>query len=41
MSEIRVFDKPESRSLWPVAAAILLLVFAPAAVAFVLNALHS
>ena len=39
MSEMP-FDKPAPKSLWPVAAVILALVFAPAALAFLLNALH-
>jgi hypothetical protein len=40
MSEMPVVDKAERKSLWPVAAIILLLVFGPAAVAFLLSVLH-
>ena len=40
MSEMPFFDKPAHKSLWPLAAVILALVFAPAALAFLLNALH-
>jgi len=38
MSEVPATDKP--KSLWPVAAIILLLVVAPAALAFLVNLLH-
>ncbi len=39
MSEVPV-DKSAGKSLWPVAVVIMLLVFAPAAAAFILNALR-
>jgi hypothetical protein len=41
MSELPVVDKASRKSLWPAAVVILALVFAPAAVAFVLNVLHT